>query len=74
MSENDGIEKNSFEHETKSSHYPSLTEQQIKDEIDDLHKVYPIVRLVNKNKLKRVRVFCLMVIIRCAVEKHVPSF
>ena len=42
MSENDGIEKNSFEHETKSSHYPSLTEQQIKDEIDDLHKVYPI--------------------------------
>ena len=48
MSENDGIEKNSFEHETKSSHYPSLTEQQIKDEIDDLHKVYPIVRLIDK--------------------------
>ena len=51
MSENDGIEKNSFEHETKSSHYPSLTEQQIKDEIDDLHKVYPIVRLVNKKQI-----------------------
>lgn len=52
MSENDGIEKNSFEHETKSSHYPSLTEQQIKDEIDDLHKVYPIVRLVNKKQIE----------------------
>ena len=52
MSENDGIEKNSFEHETKSSHYPSLTEQQIKDEIDDLHKVYPIVRLIDKKQIE----------------------
>lgn len=74
MSENDGIEKNSFEHETKSSHYPSLTEQQIKDEIDDLHKVYPIVRLIDKKQIEEGCVFCLMATIRCVVEKHVLSF